>query len=621
MSLNENISNEKVLYNSNIFLGKKIENNEKCKLCNKKENLMKCIKCSNYNCNDCLNSIFKTYFEEINSEKYLCQNCLKKNDVDININKCFICNKSIKESNSIGFNVNKEQKNKLKNELNKIPDKKELSLLEEEDEDNAKNEEKNKNQKSLIKICNECNTKYEELIEKCFLLRKDKEEIKNKKIMDELTNFIKKENGDKSINIFDILENKFEKVDEPSKDITKKRQKDLFESIVVNRIEKEKDIKIDINKENNDKKLKEENKNIINNKNNNQIGQNLSAVNINSNNKTSNIYLPNFFNITQLQTNQNSNSPISNQKITKNISNIPILLNNKNPQNDLNTNLNQNQGKTDILNKFSFLENKNNIYNLLNEINDTNNKLNNCSKNLKDVKENINNLTNINNPNNNMNINNDINPPIRDTLSKISNCLYIFDINNIENSLNIINKIESLTNLLSDLVKEQGNNSKEEINIENKKEEKLNTDNNYKEVINKINNSSESLKNQLKTLKAYIDMKKIYVSLIYQNIDIYLKEINKEKNNKNKNQIQQPNVNNMIPIFNPINTFNNLQGINLLNNIDINSLYNNLIFPVSPIFPNSNNINNTLPLFNSQLNIPNFLSQTRLNGLRNPLFQ
>ena len=287
----------------------------------------------------------------------------------------------------------------------------------------------------------------------------------------------------------------------------------------------------------------------------------------------------------------------------------------------MNTNLNQNQGKTDILNKFSFLENKNNIYNLLNEINDTNNKLNNCSKNLKDVKENINNLTNINNPNNNMNINNDINPPIRDTLSKISNCLYNFDINNIENSLNIINKIESLTNLLSDLVKEQGNNSKEEINIENKKEEKLNTDNNYKEVINKINNSSESLKNQLKTLKAYIDMKKIYVSLIYQNIDIYLKEINKEKNNKNKNQIQQPNVNNMIPIFNPINTFNNLQGINLLNNIDINSLYNNLIFPVSPIFPNNNNINNTLPLFNSQLNIPNFLSQTRLNGLRNPLFQ
>ena len=49
--------------------------------------------------------------------------------------------------------------------------------------------------------------------------------------MDELTNLIKKENGNNNINIFDILENKFEKTEETSKDnnVTKKKQKDLFE--------------------------------------------------------------------------------------------------------------------------------------------------------------------------------------------------------------------------------------------------------------------------------------------------------------------------------------------------------------------------------------------------------
>ena len=456
------------------------------------------------------------------------------------------------------------------------------------------------NQKNLIKICMECNIINEEIIGKCFLLKKDKDKINHKKIMDELTNLIKKENGDNNINIFDILENKFEKSEDNSKDgnVTKKKQKDLFESIVINKTEKEKDNNI----------IKNKTKNITNN--NINKNQSMPAININSNNKTSNIYLPNFFNIAQLQTNQNPNNQIINQNIPKNILNIPNLINNINPQNDTTSKSNINH----------IQNNKNNINNILNDINDMNNKINNSSQNLKDVKESINNLTNLNNPNNNMSTK----TSIKDTLNKISICLHNFDINNIENNLNIINKIESLTNLISDLINEE---KKEEINIETQKEEKLciNINKNYKEIINNIHNSTESLKKQLKTLKAYTEMKKIYLSIIYQNIDIYLKEMNNEKNTRNisqiNNSIPQPNINNMIPLLNPISVLNNnLQGINLLNNIDINALSNNLIFPISPILANSNNIANPLPIFNPQLNIPNLLSQTRINSLGNNLF-
>jgi hypothetical protein len=363
--------------------------------------------------------------------------------------------------------------------------------------------------------------------------------------------------------------------------------------VVINKTEKEKNNNI----------IKTENRNVINNI--NKI-QDTPVINVNSNNKTSNIYLPNFFSIAQLQTNQNPGTQYINQNISKNVLNMPNIKKEINPQNDINIKPNINQAQ-------------NNINNILNDINDMYNKINNSSQDLKDIKESINNLTNINNPNNI-----GTKSSIKETLNKISNCLYNFDINNIENNLNIINKIESLTNLISDLI---GEEKKEEINIETQKEEKLciNINKNYKEIINNIHSSTESLKNQLKTLKAYTEMKKIYLSIIYQNIDIYLKEMNNEKNTRKisqiNNSIPQPNINNMIPILNPISVLNNnLQGINLLNNIDINALSNNLIFPISPILANSNNIANPLPIFNPQINIPNLLSQTRINSLGNNLF-
>ena len=143
--------------------------------------------------------------------------------------------------------------------------------------------------------------------------------------------------------------------------------------------------------------------------------------------------------------------------------------------------------------------------------------------------------------------------------------------------------------------------------------EKENKGKSNKEVINSIISLTESLKNQIKALKTYSKIKKIFLSIIYQNIDIYLKEMNKVQNsdninNYNINQTQPKNINNINPQIIPINSFNNLTGINLLNTLpylNISSLSHNLNNPFSQLITN-NNILHCLPIFNVPLNIPNF---------------
>ena len=133
----------------------------------------------------------------------------------------------------------------------------------------------------------------------------------------------------------------------------------------------------------------------------------------------------------------------------------------------------------------------------------------------------------------------------------------------------------------------------------------MNGDKNYKEImLNDIYIIAESLKSQIKILKSNIDMKKSIIPIIYRNLDEYLKGNNKDKDNKEINQSKIENIsniNNIIPQINPINTLNNFQGFNILNNLDINSLSNNLIFPIL----SNDNLVNCLPFFNSAINIPN----------------
>ena len=387
MSLQKTKLDEKVSNNSNIFLGKKLENNEKCKICHKNSNLIKCFNCLNYFCNDCLSNVFKINITGIKQEDYLCPNCSKKKKDNKNTNKCFICLKSLEGINYTCLNATKEQQMKLKKEIKELTENKEQLLQEEE---NAINEENNPNQKSLVKICQKCETDFEGLIGKYLLVKKEKEEIKQKNIIDELSNIIKKENGVININIFDILENKFEKIGDTFKDNIKKKPKDLFNSIVVNKIEK--DNKNNIN--NNNFIIKNTERNIINNINNNKIDKKIPLININSNNKTSNIYLPNFLTIAHLQNNQNPNNQLFNPRISNNILNLPNLLNNINPQNNIiiknneNPNIKETNDNNNLQNEMPNLINNNIIFNPINI--DLNNKLNDGSNNLKEIKEELN---------------------------------------------------------------------------------------------------------------------------------------------------------------------------------------------------------------------------------------
>ena len=666
MSSNNISEDKKLLQNPTIFLGKKSEIIEKCKSCRKNINLIKCIKCSNYFCFDCIKNIFKLTLSGIKSEQFICPNCEKKCEDNNKLNNCFICKKLLNENNCTCFNVNKEQIIEFKNEINELNKDKTISLIEEE---NNTIENKNLSQKNIIKICHKCTTNYEYLIGKYFLLKKEKEENSKQNILDELTNIIMKEKGNENINIFDILENKSEKSEDSLNDNKlniKKKTKDLFESMIVEKKEKtnfEIKKKEEINKDKNENNKSYQNVLINNNNNNipkiNQKEQNIPSININSNNKTSNIYLPNFFTITQLNNNQSPNNQNINQKISKssvskNLPNVPNFYNNINQINDIylnnnikpnnniikNTNDIQNQIPNLLLNnnnifnntkqnKSQILENNKNIMTLIKQnnllnTNNANNKLNNCSQNLKDINEGINNLINTNDSNNNYNnieLKKNINASILNTLDKISKCLYNFDNNNMEINIDIINKIESLSNFYFNISqnKEQKEDKK---NLDVQKEIKID-----KEMNENIISLIDSIKNELKTLSIFTEIKKEFISIIYQNIDIYLKEMNKVDNNKNINQIQQqPNINNILPQIYPINSLNNLQALNLLNNnnipnLDINALSNNLNNPLSQLLTNNNNISNYFPLLSIPISLPDVLTQAKINSLGNPLFQ
>ena len=660
----KNISEDKKLQNPKIFLGKKSEIIEKCKSCRKNVNLIKCVKCSNYYCIDCIKNIFKLTLSGIKSEQFICPTCEIKCEDNNKLNNCFICKKLLNENNFTCFYVTKEQIIKINNELNELNKDKTISLIEEE---NNNIENKNLSQKSMIKVCNKCTTNYEYLIGKYFLLKNEKEENNKQNILDELTNIIMKEKGNENINIFDILENKSEKSEDSSNDNklnVKKKTKDLFESMVVERKEKTnfeiKNKKEEINKDKNKSNKSYQNALINNNiQKINKQEQNIPSININSNNKTSNIYLPNFFTITQLNNNHIPNNQNINQKISKsptsqNLSNVPGFYNNINPMNDIylknnikpnnniikNTNDIQSQIPNLLLNnnniynntklsKSQILEDNKNLMTLIKQnnilnTNNENNKLNNCSQNLKDINEGINNLININDSNNNINnleLKKNISTTILNTLDKISKCLYNFDNNNMDINIDIINKIESLSNFYYNISQNEEQKNEDEKNKETQKGIKID-----KEMNESIISLIDSIKNELNTLRILTEIKKAFLSIIYQNIDIYLKEINKVENNKNINQIQQqPNINNIMPQIYPINSLNNLQGINLLNNnnipnLDINAFSNNLNNPLPQILTN-NNISNYFPLLSMPISLPNVLNQAKINSLGNSLFQ
>ena len=66
MSLKNILIEEKKSRNKIIFLGKKLDKIEMCKFCQKKDiiDLVKCVKCLDYYCKECLKNIFGITFKQ-----------------------------------------------------------------------------------------------------------------------------------------------------------------------------------------------------------------------------------------------------------------------------------------------------------------------------------------------------------------------------------------------------------------------------------------------------------------------------------------------------------------------------------------------------------------------------
>ena len=746
MSIEKNKTKEKTSEKQQIILGKKTEfpnsvndlleynisNENKCKICGNKNYLIQCSKCSKYYCKDCIKQITRLNINKLKENDYICSNCqnddiLKKKRKESFSSICYICGNKCDEKNISNININSEEINNNKNNfLNKgIP----LS----EKEDDLINANNTNNLNWSIKICNNCQIQNNELIGKNIDKKKQLKKSSNN-IIDELTNIMNKDKEE--TNIFNILDTKSENSSDNNININKSKGKELFDTFVMKKTEKEiKEIKE--NNENNEKEVveindkKEQKKNIqinikndekknINNINNNInnisenienqnkldlqniIGNNLiikdlndnninnknlfvinkndyinpnynsllnsnlversinTFLNINPNNqnpstKNINAPIPNSQNINPLLFNMNNNIP-SNLIDISNLNNnlntfhdINLLNNTKNQINNLKTinstskfpNNNNNLGN----NILSYDINQNNLnnYNNLIGLGETSNinNINNIQLNLND-----NNLKQDNNKTNNLNININnnligVNNDIKTTLNKISEDLHSFDNNNIENNLNILNNIQTLTTTFSQIINEENNkqnnneNQKELNNLkdkgdnknsnnktENNQEDNKNNNNDiqnnekYKEIINNMNLNeilnvspstralinyilkvNESLKNQIKTLKMYIEIQKVFVAIIYQNIEMFIQNIN-----QNQNQIQPQVQKSISPNKDPNNqNIQNIQNNNIISQIkDINT-------------QNTQNNNNLI----HQLNPPSQLPINTLNNLQN----
>ena len=403
-------------------------------------------------------------------------------------------------------------------------------------------------------------------------------------------------------------------------------------------------------------------------------------------------------------------------------------------------NLNQNNLSNNNL--FNFDLNQNNINSNTNNLNNINEGINNKLKelgetlNINNLQSNINDksikkdylFNSLNSKGNNLsvNINNNligVKNEIKVTLNKISKDLYSFDNNNIENNLNILNNSETLTKIFSQILADQINqqnkaeinknsNNMDNVNLINNqksddipdkpnpdielKENKINDTIKDKDInVNELLNASpstkvlikyilsvnESLVKQLKTLRMYIEIQKVFTSIIFQKFEIYLQNLsqnqaetlnqskiqqilsqNKDipnqttKNSQNNilSQIKelnpQNNQNMILPQINPppqlpINSLNNLQNINpippssssLLNSSNLN--YNSPIAlsGLTQFMPN-NNLGRSLPLFNlpgqqfkqdfpssipnifnGNLHFPLYPQQQGINSVGNPI--
>lgn len=174
MSKEENKTKEKLFNKEQSFLGKKTESpnsfinlfeisnisNNECKILQNKNNLIKCSKCTNNFCFECIQQITHKNVNKLKENEFICTNCLnieeKKKNEEMPCRICYICRKRFQEKNLIIYNVNQEQNNEFKI----IFLNKNLSL-DEKEEDLINNENLN----STIQLCKICFYQNKDIIE------------------------------------------------------------------------------------------------------------------------------------------------------------------------------------------------------------------------------------------------------------------------------------------------------------------------------------------------------------------------------------------------------------------------------------------------------------------------
>ena len=544
---------------------------QKCPNCKKKKYLVQCIKCFKRCCFDCIKELYYNEYFNFVENKYLCIDCKKSNAESKNENtegiNCFLCGSKIKEKKKHNYLINEKQKLDLKN----ISYSGNLSLDEKE-------ENFDKDEFSLISICNKCYLNNSEMIDS--LLKKNSEKS-------QLVNEI----GNNKANVLNMLN---------------------MQNLKIEEIKKEKEQKIE--------NIEIKNKGFDGLKNNNINDNNINKENINKN------YLQKLLEINSFLKgiyNTDSKDVFPNKIINKSISQDY-----KNINNFMNLNgQNKSYQKKEIQNNFlqdsknkakifpNFINNDNNLNsNLLNFSQNKDisllNTLNKCIDNKKEKeKKDINLNEKEQNKKEKENQNNSDNIYFclyrtKDVLSQMAKYLNKFENNNVENNISILANIDILTSIFSMIIgkiksdnkkniflKDKGSKNKEKENDKNEKENKneafecLEKENNYEYYLNYILTITESFKNKLKAIKLYNNFKNLFLIVLFKNIEKLILKTSEliGDNTQNTANEQSSNSKANMSLF----TNNNPNPLSLnMDFLNSNNLLNksNFFQPLSPLF-------------------------------------
>ena len=619
-------SKNKLSGKDQTFIGKKTESSNfsikikiplnNCKICENKNNLFKCSKCGYFYCNDCIKQLNRKNISKIKESEFICSNC-SNNEIINKKNKesqntiCYLCGNKFEEKNLTNYKDGEGQRNDLLS--------KGLSLDEKEDEIKIKSQKLNS-----FKICNNSLFDNNEILGNISNKKYEIKKANNSNIIDELTSIISKDKGE--TNIFNILDNKSDNSSDNNIKDKKGKGKDLFDTIIVKKKEKKKEVnqekeqnKYNIDKVDKNDNSKNNEENINKNEFQNILGNDLFLKNLNINN---NINKDDDNNISEIQINKNENEAINNilNNPSDNINNnLPINSNlfernvnsflnmNANPPSiNINSNnktsniyiphfftatpLQSSQSYNPIIPNINInnslspnlldIPNMNDNLNSLADINLLNNSINNLnnSKNISSDPKLIQNNNKYNSNTFNKNIVED-NKNILNLLPNLNqnnlsnNNLFNFDLNqnNINNNTNNLNNLNNITEGINNKLKELGetlniNNLQSNINDKNIKKDYL-----FNSLNSKGNNLSVNINNNLIGVK-----NEIKVTLNKISKDLYSFDNNNIENNLNIlnnsetltkifSQILTDQINQQNKAETNKNN-NNMDNVNLINN-------------------------------------------------------